>query len=94
MNNGISGYGSRYISGYSPVESRTEAPSRPDAQTESRTAAPESTPLHPELSEAESGMIRKYFPESENLALRLYGPGRDSRTVNPNGVGRRIDVRG
>jgi hypothetical protein len=39
-------------------------------------------------------MINQYFPPSEQMTLRLYGPGLKSETLNPNAVGQRLDLRG
>jgi hypothetical protein len=39
-------------------------------------------------------MINQYFPPSEQITLRLYGPSSKPETLNPNAVGQRLDLRG
>ncbi len=46
---------------------------------------------HP-LSGDEQRMIDRYFPPQPELALRLYGPGRDAQTVSPTALGGRLDL--
>ncbi len=95
MNEGISGYNGR-IHPYRQMEQRSEtAPPRPNSalppDEPSRIAAPS---YGADLSESESKMIHQNFPPTEQMTLRLYGPGSGTETVSPNGIGRRLDVRG
>lgn len=95
MSHGISGYHGR-VNLYRPLEQLAD--SEPQVKKAGREAA--STPpskeasLGSDLSEAESRMIQDYFPESEQMKLRLYGPNRQAEAVNPNAVGQRLDLRG
>ncbi len=81
-----------------PVFPQQVAPTKPtevSRPTESPpTAASSREKIHPELSEAEDRMIRRYFPESPGMKLKLYGPGRNSRSIQPQALGQRIDLRG
>lgn len=96
MSHGISGYNGR-INLYRQLEQLTEAApqKKSDAlQPAEQSPAPKGPSLGAGLSEAETKMINNFFPESDQMKLRLYGPNRQSETVNPNAVGRRLDVRG
>ena len=96
MSNGISGYNGR-INLYRQLEQLSDATSQKTAEPARESApapAARASSLGSGLSEAESKMIRDYFPESEQMQLRLYGPNRKSASVNPNAVGRRLDLRG
>ncbi len=96
MNDGISGYNGRlglhhqleHLSGAAPQEERRA--NRPKASDK----PPASPSFGPDLSNAESRMIDRYFPESEEMTLRLYGPDQKAESVNPNAVGSRLDLRG
>ena len=96
MNHGISGFDGR-INPYRQLDQLSEpAPHKKSqggqgAETKEAAAAPS---LGPDLSKAESRMINQYFPPSEQMTLRLYGPGLKSETLNPNAVGQRLDLRG
>lgn len=46
------------------------------------------------LSTAERQMIDRYFPPSETMTLRLYGPGHGTRTLDPGSIGSRLDLQG
>lgn len=95
MSHGISGYQGR-INFYRPLEHLAETPA-PKKDESSQGAAPPAAmeaSLGDDLSKAETRMIRNYFPESEQMKLRLYGPNRQTESVNPNGVGQRLDLRG
>ena len=98
MSNGISGYNGR-INLYRQLEQFSGA-SPQKADEPARESAPAPAPaarassLGSGLSEDESTMIRDYFPESEQMQLRLYGPNRKTESMNPNAVGRRLDLRG
>lgn len=96
MSYGISGYNGR-VNLYRQLEQLSETTPQKKSGSEQSTevrSASNAASLGADLSEAESKMIRNYFPESEQMQLRLYGPGRKSETVNPNAVGRRLDLRG
>jgi len=96
MNNGISGYDGR-INAYRQMEQLSEPASHGkrqpplEAKPQQAAAAPS---LGPDLSKAESRMIEQNFPASEQMTLRLYGPGLKSKSLNPNAVGQRLDLRG
>lgn len=96
MSYGITGYNGR-INLYQQLEQLTEtgaAKKSGPAQEGGASSPPKAPPLGADLSEAESRMIHDFFPESEQMKLRLYGPGRKAETMNPNAVGRRLDLRG
>jgi hypothetical protein len=46
------------------------------------------------LATEEQRMVDRYFPESQKLSLRLYGPDSSARDVTPAALGSRLDVRG
>lgn len=82
--------------------SRPAAPAQSDAAT-SAQAAEQARPTassaptkaaEGDLTAQEQQMIDQHFPEKPELAMRLYGPGRNTQTVNPGAVGSRLDVRG
>lgn len=95
MSHGISGYQGR-INFYRPLEHlAATAPQKQDGAAQSpSSAATKDASLGADLSDAETKMIRNYFPESEQMKLRLYGPNRRAESVNPNAVGQRLDLRG
>lgn len=39
-------------------------------------------------------MIERYFPPSEEMSLRIYGPDNRAANLNPGAVGGRLDIRG
>ena len=85
------------IGAYRPVslpQQQVERKSAPSASPSAPTPKkPSSTP--PEgLSPEEHRMIQQYFPESPGMKLRLYGPGKTDKVVNPHALGNRIDLRG
>ena len=99
MRNGINAYNQARLGAYAPAQ-QTTAP-RPAAApatvrpAERTAAAQAAAPARTgELSSAESSMIDRYFPASESMTMRLYGPGRGVHTVNPGALGRRLDLRG
>lgn len=96
MNNGISGYNAGRINPYRQVEKRLDVPVADESGSTIRQASMSSgrVDLGTDLSEAEAGMIDHKFPESERMKLRLYGPGRDTSTVDPGSRGRRLDLQG
>lgn len=97
MNHGISGYNSGGVNPYRQIETRNDAPPAADGHRPTvRSSDPSSgqVDMGPNLSEAEAGMIGNKFPDSERMRLRLYGPGRDTSSVDPGARGRRLDVRG
>ncbi len=77
-----------------PIEPK--APSETSRPREATASTPSSVreKIHPELSEAEDRMIRRYFPESPGMKLKLYGPGQHQRSIQPNALGQRIDLKG
>lgn len=78
----------------SAVGTGTPAGAASKAKPEGPRAA-QSTALPPEgLSLPEWQMIQRYFPPSEKLALRLYGPDRSMHTLQPGALGSQLDVRG
>ena len=96
MSHGISGYNGR-INQYRHLEQVTETAQQKKsgaAREANDPSVPKGPSLGADLSEDESRMINNYFPESEQMKLRLYSPNRQAETVNPNAVGRRLDVRG
>jgi hypothetical protein len=72
--------------------SRFTLPGSSAAESESAQAAPAAKP-EASLSEEESAMIQRFFPESNRMTLRLYGPHRPSE-LNPGAVGGRLDLKG
>lgn len=86
------------IPGASPL-TQTYGP-RPTLRPQAPTATPEAsearatTPSAPDLSTDEQAAITRNFPPNESVALRLYGPGRGVQTLNPQGLGGRLDLRG
>lgn len=93
MTNRISGYSAGGINPYRPAENRPE-PARPaDEADKTRPSSARST-LGPNLSDDEARMIGRSFPDSEQMKLRLYGPGRTTTSVDPGERGRRLDLRG
>lgn len=98
MNNGIFGYGTGRVNGYRQLEKSADtAPARTGTASgneEVQKSAARPVSLGSDLSDAEAGMINRYFPKTEQMELRLYGPGKKSQSVHPNGVGRRLDLRG
>ena len=99
MSHGINAYYRNQIGAAGQVQN-TPAARPPSSSPEVRQAnqvAPakqaSATAAMSELSEAESQMIDRYFPASEAMSLRLYGPGSQARTMNAS-VGTRLDIQG
>lgn len=67
-------------------------------ETTSAQEAPDDTAFpegaESDLTAQEQEMIEEHFPEDSELSMRLYGRGRDTQTVNPDTVGRNLDVTG
>ncbi len=63
---------------------------------EPRQAAPTGANVSREssLSADEQRMIQQFFPSSPAMSLRVYGPDRSERAVQPAAVGGRLDIRG
>jgi hypothetical protein len=96
MNHGISGLDGR-INPYRQLDQLSEPAQHKKSQASQGTEPKDtaSAPsLGPDLSKAESRMINQYFPPSEQITLRLYGPSSKPETLNPNAVGQRLDLRG
>ncbi len=97
MTNSINGAG-HGLSVYRPSSAQqNEAPSKTQA------SAPEENVKVSDLAararangieKAEQQMVEQYFPTSEKMSLRLYGPDSDARDVSPGAVGSRLDIRG
>lgn len=72
-----------------------EPPAEVGQPTQAASSPSPSTPeLNAELTSEERAMIQRYFPESSTTSLRLYGPHRNTQTVNPASVGGHLDIRG
>jgi len=80
----------RSAAGLRPAE-RPEMP--PEYQVKP-TGPPDIAPENGGLSHDEQQMIRRYFPDTPAMTLRLYGPGRESKNLNPTAIGSRLDLRG
>jgi hypothetical protein len=99
MNHGINTYYQNRFSALNPVQPRANVREATGA-TPSQQAAParaahtSARTVHSGLSAAEQQMIDRYFPPSEAMTLRLYGPGQGTRTLNPASLGSRLDLQG
>ncbi len=85
------------LSGLTPssIGSGTPTEPAPRAKPEALPTTQRTTVPPPEgLSLPEWQMIQRYFPPSEKLALRLYGPDRSTHTLQPGAIGSQLDVRG
>lgn len=90
MNYGINAYRAAAIA---PSQTQETRPVRQPA--EQATTAASVRPSAPEgLNTDESAMIDRYFPPSEEMSLRIYGPGQGSKQLNPGALGGRLDLRG
>jgi hypothetical protein len=69
----------------SPEQIREASHSEANARTD-RSAS--------DLSVDERTMIDRYFPASPEMSMRIYGPGRQTTSVNPTAIGGRLDMRG
>jgi hypothetical protein len=96
MSHGINSYYRNTI-GPSPA-THSPASARPATSVRELAAARSAQQAAPAqadgLSEAETQMISRYFPASESVSLRVYGPGAGARTLNPATVGSRLDIQG
>ncbi len=81
------------VNAYRPsgIQSYAKAAEMTAPQPAAQSAAPKAAA---DLSRDEDEMIRKFFPGSESMSLRLYGPERTARTVNPHALGSRFDMQG
>ncbi|HET6568460.1 MAG TPA: hypothetical protein VFG50_10885 [Rhodothermales bacterium] len=96
MSNGINPYYQNRFNVASPVQPRSNVRAGAAAQAPEQTASsrPAEKTSHPQLSQDEQQMIDRYFPASESMSMRLYGPGQASRTLNASKLGGRLDVQG
>ena len=96
MSNGIYGYNAARINAYRPVEKTADSARETAAARTNDPATPTAARpiLGADLSSDEARMISQHFPPAPQMTLRLYGPGRQAHSVNPNGVGSRLDIKG
>ncbi len=95
MNNRINPYNSVPVQAYrSQAATRPEAPTRSAQPPRTTEASSPQKAATGDLSGPERQMIARYFPASDALSLRLYGPDRGARTLTPTAVGARLDVQG
>jgi len=100
MTNGINGsYGA--LQAYRPDATRPTSPQ--DGPTRSAPAESAQQVKAGDLANRaatngittdEQQMVDRYFPGSDKLSLRLYGPDSGARDVTPDALGSRLDVRG
>ncbi len=69
----------------SPTPPAPQTPSEPPAAQHAR---PEG------VTQEEWTWIQRHFPPSEKMMFRLYGPNRTLQTLQPGGLGTRLDVKG
>jgi hypothetical protein len=69
-------------------------PAEQARETERPVAAAPRDTAGADLSADERSMIDRYFPASSEMTMRIYGPGRQSTSVNPAALGGRLDLRG
>lgn len=74
-----------------PAEARPASEAKPAAPSGAERVSSESAQPYA-LSADEQQMIDRYFPPQPEMALRLYGPGRDAQTVSPTALGGRLDL--
>lgn len=90
------GYGR--LQAYGPLKPAASPEARPSERAaDARPAdAPAAAPRTPGegLSASEQQMIDRYFPPSESLSMRIYGPGNSTREIRPQALGSRLDLRG
>lgn len=72
-----------------PLQTVPEVKAPGEAQPTRSTKAPAQPHA---LSADEQQMIDRYFPPQPEMALRLYGPGRDAQTISPTPLGGRLDL--
>lgn len=82
-----------------PSQEAAQSPSTPESEsTDSTNEPPSDTALQEgtdgTLTSQEQEMIEENFPEDPELSMRLYGRGQNTETVNPDAVGRNLDVTG
>ncbi len=92
MNYGINAYRAAGIPRFEPQTQDARPVRQPAEQV--TTAASLRPTSHEGLNTDESAMIDRYFPPSEEMSLRIYGPGQGSKQLNPGAVGGRLDLRG
>lgn len=95
MNHGISAYRHAAAQRLQSVQQvDTPARPRPAEATQTVRELQQARTLAPDLTREESSMIERYFPASEEMSLRIYGPGSGPKNLNPQAVGGRLDMRG
>ena len=100
MSNGIPSFDHNRINLYrqtqqnSEIQSRKSGPVEHQAHKQQPVRQTQSPDHGKDLTEAEQLLIDQYFPPSPQMNLRLYGPGKSTKTINPNAVGSRLDLRG
>jgi hypothetical protein len=88
-----------YTRGSTPSQGSTQStPSADDTENAESPSEPQDTALQKtgqsDLTTQERQMIEENFPEDPELSMRLYGRGRDAKTVSSNTVGENLDVTG
>jgi len=97
MSHGIHTYYQNRFIATNPVQPRAnvrasaETPQSASPANASQSAA---GATQPGLSAAEQQMIDRYFPPSETMMLRIYGPRQGARTLTPANLGSRLDLQG
>lgn len=66
----------------------------PAEQANAARSAQQAGAAAPGLSTEEQQMIDRYFPASDKMSTRLYGPGQSARTLNPGRLGGLLDIQG
>jgi hypothetical protein len=98
MNHGINTYYQSRFNATNPIQPRANVRAAETASAgetaHTREARASTGTTRTDLSAAEQQMIDRYFPPSEAMALRLYGPGKSTRTLNPGSLGSRLDLHG
>lgn len=102
MSNDIGSFHPSNFNPYQRVGRNTQVPAQPSTGAEDAQKADEAhTPTNSDasteaqsLSAAEREMIERKFPSNPDLSMRLYGPNRDTQTVNPSVLGNNLDMRG
>lgn len=96
MSNGINPYYQNRFNVASAIQPRPTVRPTGVAQAPEQEALNRSAPRtsNPQLSQDEQQMIDRYFPASESMSMRIYGPGQASRTLNPGKLGGRLDIQG
>lgn len=99
MSHGINTYYQSRFNATSPIQPRANVRASTEAAASRQTASTNAArtaagSAQSGLSAEEQQMIDRYFPPSEAMALRLYGPGHGARTLNPGSLGSRLDLQG